>query len=99
MTKNEWESLFRDAMQSLRDKTFVPYDTGNLKFNAIKGMWVSEQTFRIYIDEKVAPYVFYTQEPWINRPGINPNQGWVEKAVDYIANYIAHRLGGTTSKK
>lgn len=99
MTKNEWESLFRDAMQSLRDKTFVPYDTGNLKFNAIKGMWVSAQTFRIYIDEEVAPYVFYTQEPWINRPGINPNQGWVEKAVDYIANYIAHRLGGTTSKK
>ncbi len=99
MTKNEWESLFRDAMQSLRKQVFVPEDTGHLKKNAILGMWVSEQTFRIYIDEEVAPYVFYTQEPWINRPGINPNQGWVEKAVDYIANYIAHRLGGTTSKK
>ena len=97
MTKNEWELLFRDAMQSLRMQVFVPYDTGNLKLNAIKGMWVDEQTFRIYIDETVAPYVFFTQEPW--QRGRNPNQGWIEKAVDYLAHYISERLGGEIKKK
>lgn len=92
MTRNEWEMLFIDAINSLRQQTFVPYDTGNLKFNAIKGIWISETQYRIYIDENVAPYVFFTQEPWEERK--NPNEGWVEKAHRYLADYIARRLGG-----
>lgn len=84
--------LFIEAINSLRQQVFVPYDTGNLKFNAIKGIWISETQYRIYIDENVAPYVFFTQEPW--KKGQNPNQGWVEKAHQYLANYIARRLKG-----
>lgn len=97
MTRNQWEQLFRDAMQSLREQAFVPYDTGHLKDDAIKGMWVGN-TYRIYIDETVAPYVFYTQEPWEDRPGKNPNEGWVEKAVDYLAHYINSRIKGEIKK-
>lgn len=94
MTRSEWELLFIDAINSLRQQTFVPYDTGNLKFNAIKGIWVGENQYRIYIDETVAPYVFFTNEPWVERKGTNPNENWVEKMVDYIAQYIAQRTGG-----
>lgn len=94
MTRNDWELLFIEATNSLREQVFVPYDTGNLKYNAIKGIWISENQYRIYIDESVAPYVFFTNEPWINRKGKNPNENWIEKAVDYIATYIAERTGG-----
>jgi len=94
MTKNEWELLFTEAINSLRQQVFVPYDTGNLKFNAIKGIWVGEKQYRIYIDEAVAPYVFFTNEPWTNRKGNNPHEGWAEDMVNYIANYIAERTGG-----
>lgn len=96
MTKAEFETLFIEAINSLRQQKFVPYDTGNLKFNAIKGMWISDTQYRIYIDEDVAPYVFYTQEKW--ERGTNPNQGWVEKAVNYIAKFIARKLGGSIQK-
>lgn len=98
MTRNEFETLFVDAINSLRQQAFVPYDTGNLKFNAIKGMWVSEKTFRIYIDENVAPYVFFTNEHWNNRPGINPHENWVDEMVNFIANYISQKLGGTIKR-
>lgn len=98
MTKNEWELLFIEAINSLRQQTFVPYDTGNLKFNAIKGMWVGENQYRIYIDESVAPYVFFTNEPWVSRASGNPNEGWIDKAFYYIANYIAQRTGGTIQR-
>ena len=98
MTRNEWELLFIDAINSLRQQVFVPYDTGNLKNNAIKGIWTGENQFTIYIDESVAPYVFFTNEVWINRPGTNPNQGWVNKMHEYIARYIAQRIGGEIKK-
>lgn len=96
MTKAEFETLFIEAINSLRQQSFVPYDTGNLKFNAIKGMWINENLYRIYIDEEVAPYVFYTQEKW--EKGTNPNEGWVEKAVDYIAMFISRKLGGSIQR-
>ena len=98
MTRNEWELLFIEATNALRQQLFVPYDTGNLKLNAIKGIWINENQYRIYIDEAVAPYVFFTNEPWVNRKGKNPNEGWVEKMVDYVATYIAERTGGNIQK-
>lgn len=92
MTKGEWETLFVEAINSLKEQMFVPYDTGNLKFNAIKGFWVDDSTFRIYIDEKVAPYVYFTNEVW--KKGKNPNENWIEKMVNYIGRYISQRVGG-----
>lgn len=96
MSKNEWELLFIEAINALREQTFVPYDTGNLKFNSIKGIWINDSTFRIYIDESVAPYMKFTQEPWSR--GKNPNEGWFDKAVRFIANYLTQRLGGMTKE-
>lgn len=98
MTKNQWEKVFVEVIKELRQQTFVPYDTGNLKFNAIKGIWVDEHTFRIYIDESVAPYVFFTNEKWVKRPSSNPNEGWVDKMVRFIAYRIAQKTKGKITK-
>lgn len=98
MTKQDWENLFVEAMNALRNAStlnnhiLIPYDTGNLKLNAFKGKWLNDNTFQIYFDESVAPYVPYTQEEWKN--GNNPNAGWVERAMMFLAEYIAGRLGG-----
>lgn len=98
MEKVEWENLFQELINKLREQTFVPYDTGNLKLNALKGIWVDDDIFRIYIDESIAPYVFYTNEKWINRPGKNPNENWVDKAKEFIVEFIKQRLGGEVEK-
>lgn len=90
MEKAEFERIFIETINALRQQTFVPYDTGNLKFNAIKGIWISETTYRIYIDESVAPYMKFTQEAW--GKGKNPNEGWFDKAVEFIALYIKQKL-------
>lgn len=95
MDKQDWENLFKEAINALRTSGIIPIDTGNLAYNSIKAIWVSEKTFRIYIDESVAPYAKYTIEPWSK--GENPNQGWLDRAVLYIANYISRRIGGTIS--
>lgn len=91
MTKKDLENVFIDAMMALRKSGIVPIDTGNLAYSAIKGMWVGN-TFKIYIDTNVAPYAPYTIERW--NKGQNPNEGWLEKAWKFVANYIAKRLGG-----
>lgn len=94
MTKNEWELLLKDAMNALRQQPFFPEESGNMKDPGLKGIWTSNITFTIYIDEGVAPYVFFTNEKWIKRPGINPNEGWINKAHKFLADYIQARLKG-----
>ena len=96
MNKEEWERLFREAIYSLQQQPFVPYDTGNLKYGAIKGIWKDENTFTIYIDENVAPYVFFTNETW--SMGRNPHEHWIDEMVDYISRYIARKLKGGIKK-
>lgn len=91
MNKSDLENVFIDAMMALRKSGIVPIDTGNLAYIAIKGMWVGN-TFKIYIDTYIAPYAVYTIEKW--NKGKNPNEGWLEKAFRFVANYIAVRLGG-----
>lgn len=100
MKRQEWERLFRDAISELRKQPFVPYDTGNLKFNAIKGEWISNTTFRIWVDEGVASYMKYTNESWNNfqtplQGKQNPHQNWWSVACNFVARYIASKLGGS----
>lgn len=100
MTKTQFISVCLEAVTILRMRS--PIDTGNLRYNAIKYEWIDENTFKIYIDEKIAPYVFYTNEPWLSpkwKGKKNPNEYWIEKAVDFIANYVALRLKGELIKK
>ena len=95
MQKWYFDMLCDGAVQIL--KASAPYDTGNLRNNAINIKWLAEDTIEIKADAAIAPYVVYTEEPW-KAPRWhgkkNPNEGWFRDAVDLIVEYIAENLGG-----
>lgn len=95
MTSSEFFGLCKECEQILRNA--APYKTGNLRYNAIKIEFVGN-TCRLYVDEKIAPYMKYTNERWKNRAGANPNEGWFERATQKIAEHIAQRTKGDLRK-
>lgn len=71
--------------------------TGNMALNAAKIVFPTPTTCEIYVDENIAPYLPYTNAPWVSakwKGKKNPNEGWFQKAADYITNYIATRING-----
>lgn len=46
----------------IKNASYFPYKTGNLKFNATQGHMVDSNTFVIHFDGTVAPYVVYLEE-------------------------------------
>lgn len=89
MTSGEFYALCKECENILRMS--APYRTGNLRYNAIK-IEIMGNKCRLYVDEKIAPYMEYTNEPWKN--GKNPNEGWFDRAADKIARHIAERTKG-----
>ena len=74
----------------------VAGSTGNMALNATKLEYPNDTTARIFIDDKIAPYVHFTVEPWNNFHGRkNPNENWFETATDSRAGILANRLNGT----
>lgn len=95
MTQERFTQVCMDAVTTL--KSLAPYDTGNLSRNAIKYEWIDENTFRIYVDKSIAPYMPYTNEPWLAKRWNgkkNPNEEWWQKAVEFIADLLAEELNG-----
>lgn len=71
--------------------------TGNLAFNATKIEHTDERTSVIYIDEDIAPYMPYTNEPWISpkwKGHKNPNEGWFDKVAKDLAQHLAQTTSG-----
>lgn len=65
--------------------------TGNLKFNATKVVHEAEQS-RIYVDENIAPYMPYTNEPWISpkwKGAKNPNENWFATFTEILARQLS----------
>ncbi len=91
MTSNEFVLLAKECEAILRNA--APYKTGNLRYNAIKLEMVDANTVRLYVDEDIAPYMKYTNEPWNH--GNNPNEGWFDRAAQRIAEHVAQVTGGT----
>lgn len=77
-------------------KKYVPRDTGNMAYMAL--MYdIQNGTLTIYVNEDIAPYVTYTNEPWISpkwKGKTNPNQGWWVKFVEEFTARFTNRLGG-----
>lgn len=70
--------------------------TGNLKYNATKIKHMGD-TSSVFVDENVAPYVPYTNEPWLSpkwRGAKNPNENWFEDFTKVFAEQLARELGG-----
>lgn len=105
MGREEFNAVFIDAMNRWRE--LAPRDTGHLAMNAIKGVWVNDNHFRIYVDRDVLenqPNVrldgkegriahhYYAKT--INDKPNYKTYGWVERTGRQIAEYIANRIGG-----
>lgn len=100
MTRDDFVSIFNEAVNKFREE--APKDTGHLAFNAVKGRWVDDTHFKIWIDRdvlvnqpnikgKIAGYYY------AGRLNNDPNYrtyGYVERIARDIAQYIANRIGG-----
>lgn len=76
--------------------------TGNMAFNASKREYPYRGVCVIYVDEKIAPYVPYTNEVWISprwKGHKNPNEGWFGRATEYVAHNLAGTLNGRVNKE
>ena len=99
VTRAEIERAFYNAVERLR--WYAPYLTGNLRFNAIRYEWTDTNTFVIYVDESIAPYMPYTNEPWLSpkwKGKRNPNEKWFQETVEIIAEVMAMELKGKLTK-
>lgn len=79
-----------------------PIDTGNLRNNAVTLSNMGNGIYRIYIDETIAPYMVYTNEPWTSEFWAgkqNPNEGWWNRAAEKAIYKLAFELGGKVTKK
>lgn len=84
MKAEEFAILCNNVAERIR--LVAPIDTGNLRHDAVRYEFIDENTCRFYVDEKIAPYMIYTNENWnMFRPPLhgkkNPNEGWWTNGV------------------
>lgn len=95
MTPEEFQKLCEELYQYL--KQFVPRDSGNLCDNAVLIEFTDGgNECRIYVDEAIAPYMPFTNEPWLSpkwHGKQNPNEYWWDSAAESIAAKIEALLG------
>lgn len=95
MTDADFKATCELAIEQLRN--LAPYDTGNLALNAIKMEFVSSKECVILVDEAIAPYMPYTNEPWISprwNGKKNPNEAWFDNAAELIAEILTDLFKG-----
>lgn len=83
-------------------RTLTPIDTGNLRYNAVRYNFSSSQRGVVYIDTKIAPYMPFTDLPWLSpqwKGKKNPNEGWFERAVEKALEQTVKEMGGRIIKK
>lgn len=77
-------------------KTRPKASTGNLAFNALQYSIVGD-TVDVYIDEDIAPYCVFTDEPWVSpywHGKKNPNEGWWGRFCAEFSRRLAQKLRG-----
>ncbi len=102
MTREQFFSICIEIVESMR-ADFVPNprtrgrtSTGNMAFNALQYR-IEGNAFIVYVDERIAPYVWYTIKPWLSpkwHGKKNPNQDWDKAFAQEFAYRLAQRLGG-----
>lgn len=100
MTRAEFQRICLAVVDKVKSKS--PIDTGNLRWNAIRFEYVDERTFKIYVDQGIAPYMPYTNEPWIAERWEgkkNPNEAWWQRTIEEITKELTAELNGVMSIK
>ena len=96
MTLNEKLEQASKYLQQVL-KVFAPKDTGNLSLNAIRIVQVAPSKYQIIIGGEIAPYAVYTNAEWVSQRWsgkVNPNQGWVNRAIDNAKPVLMSILSG-----
>lgn len=101
MTQKKLELIANMAFEIMRSHAPINKqkntNRGNLRYLSIRMERVNDEAYEIYVSVDIAPYVYYTNEKWISpkwRGKKNPNEGWVEAAIDEILQMIAKETGG-----
>lgn len=95
MTKQRIINAVISVVEQLR-KELVPYDTGNLANDAL-GYEITEDMIDITVDPDIAPYMPYTNEPWLSdkwHGKQNPNEGWWNRFAEEFAKRLNTKLRG-----
>ena len=79
LTVNQRCKLAADYLCTLF-KVTAPKRTLNLAINGINVVSEGER-YAVVIGGEIAPYVVYTNEPWVNRPSKNPNENWIQNTI------------------
>lgn len=94
MTEKSFNRLVNRCFDITKKK--APYDTGNLRNDATRIVWENQNTVRIYVDEGIAPYMPYTNEPWVSpkwNGKKNPNQYWFDMAAKMCYTAVKRATG------
>lgn len=95
MEKEQFVKICEEVLEEFRK--LAPRDTGRLAYDAIKMEFPDDKTCTIYVNEEIAPYMPFTNEPWISpkwHGKKNPNENWWDKAAKTLAKMIAERAKG-----
>ena len=101
MTDAQLERLAQLALAFIRTHPDTPYDTGNLKLNALQMRKVDAYNYEIFIEIDIAPYQRYLNE----RDTVggtshrNRHQHWWEKMRVNVAEYLLGLVGDGYSDK
>lgn len=95
MTKQD---VINAAVSIVEDMSgeLVPRDTGNMAFNALT-INVNADMIDIFVNPNIAPYVGYTNEPWLSERchgAQNPNEGWWQRFAEEFAKRLTTKLKG-----
>lgn len=106
MTRQEIINAVIEVGEELRPTAFIPNpatrgkpggSTGKMAYEAFIDNEVYEDRMLVYIDESIAPYVPYTNEPWVSAKWNgkkNPNEGWWQRFVAEFTRRLAEKLKG-----
>lgn len=101
MTEAQLERLAQLALAFIRTHPDTPYDTGNLKLNALQMRKVDAYNYEIFIEIDIAPYQRYLNENDTvgGTSHRNRHQHWWEKMRVNVAEYLLKIVGDGYSDK
>lgn len=101
MTEAQLERLAQLALAFIRTHPDTPYDTGNLKLNALQMRKVDAYNYEIFIEIDIAPYQRYLNERETvgGTSHRNRHQHWWEKMRVNVAEYLLKLVGDGYSDK
>lgn len=90
--------ISKNACDTIKSQS--PFDTGNLRYNGINLQKTGKNEYTISIGAPDAPYAVYTNEVWVSprwKGRKNPNEHWIDLAVQRVLGDILSSTGGALS--